>query len=362
MALITQKPNIRNAWATTGSLGSPSIDRILEGWVQEIPPSETANWVENRQDLALRYLFQEGFAGWDENFEYGEKSLTKYDGKVYIASAYNVGKQPDVETDIWTIAFDEYGASAAVQAIVEQILNDEGFLTLYVSKANPVMDGVAKAPAFQAAVGAPSTIKGENEVGHAFQDDDNTGLFRVGVTPNARLHLMKDGVTKALVPTGSEPLTSNDKTIVTTEHLKLALDELKLQMNALNEKTRVQVGASIITINSANPSTYLGYGTWELDCQGRAIVGLSSSTSPTIPEWVKIVDSEFGSYTHQQTIDEMPAHDHFLDGRYQDGGAGGVQAGNNSVSNVVRTKQTGGGNPFNIVQPSQTKFVYTRIG
>ena len=122
MAIITQKPNIKNTWAYDGSRNEPSIDEILTGWVQQIPPHERANWIEYRQDLAIKYLFQEGFAEWDSSFEYNLNSLTKYNGAIYYSlTANNVGHQPDIDGVNWRVAFDRAGSSADVKAIVDKI-------------------------------------------------------------------------------------------------------------------------------------------------------------------------------------------------------------------------------------------------
>lgn len=367
MSVVTQKPNIRNSWAAAGTVVIPDIDRILGGWVEEIPPSEIANWIENRQDLCLRYLFQEGFAVWDAQFEFSETSLTKYNGVVYMAKVLNTNKQPDANPDVWEIAFDKYGASAAVKEIVDKIVNEAGFLTHYVLKSNPEMTGVAKAPAFQASVGFPSTTKGGNTVGLTFQGDDNSGLFRSGSEPNARLGLFKDGNLLGLVPTGTEDVNSNNETLVTTAFLKRVID-------ARFSSTLIQVGASLITSNPANPADYLGYGTWELDCQGRSIVGVSTSTSPAIPEWAKIVNNIFGEYNHLLTIQELPTFqtqvEMYRSGNVPTGGNWTRTGNTNGFANdsstdsagFMKSEPIGGGQAISLVQPSHTKYVYTRVG
>ena len=46
MSTLNQKPNVGAVWASAGSLGAVDVDRIQEGWVEEIPPSEVANWID----------------------------------------------------------------------------------------------------------------------------------------------------------------------------------------------------------------------------------------------------------------------------------------------------------------------------
>ena len=124
------------------------------------------------------------------------------------------------------------------------------------------------------------------------------------------------------------------------------------------------VGISIITNNPVNPATYLGFGQWGRDCEGRAIVGVTTDITANSPDWVKTVDSEFGEYDHQITVDEMPTHDHnngivysgngHIEGYFQ----GAPQVDNYSLN---RTTAVGGDQPHNNVQPSKTKFIFTRI-
>lgn len=358
MSIITQKPNVRNSWATTGNLGSPTIDRILEGWVEEIPPSNIFNWLDNRQDTAIKYIFQEGFAEWDENFEYNLNSLTKYEGKVYLSKSLNTGKQPDIFPDVWGIAFDEYGASALVQETVEKILNQEGFLSLYVSKANPVMDAPANAPSFKAESGQPSTTQGQNPFGFSFENDDHTGFYKIGTSPNERLAFYEKGILKGLIPVGNETTSSYDATLVTTKFLKDYVDQ-KLQASL------IQVGMSIITQDPRDPFEYLKYGTWELDCQGRAIVGFSRSTSPDVPEWTKNVNATGGAY---KVNVNFPNDGWEKDGSQIQTSVSGrlvVGSGQTEIKEILESltqaseMQT---QVLDLAQPSQTKYVYTRVG
>ena len=172
MAVIPSKPNTKLMWASQGNRAEPTSDKQLEGWVQEIPPHEMENWVQYKQDLAIKYLYQEGIPEWDSSFEYNTTSYVKFQGVIYKlkdgAEVPNIGKQPNVETVSWEIAFEPYGASSPLAEEIRKIKELEGYLSLYVSKANPVMDGIALAPEFQ------STSQG----GFTFQDTGtDTGMF-----------------------------------------------------------------------------------------------------------------------------------------------------------------------------------------
>ena len=144
------KPNTKLMWASQGNRAEPTSDKQLEGWVQEIPPHEMENWVQYKQDLAIKYLYQEGIPEWDSSFEFNTTSYVKYNGVIYklkdAAEVPNVNKQPDIETTSWEIAFEPYGASSPLAEEIRKIKELEGYLSLYVSKANPVMTGIATAP------------------------------------------------------------------------------------------------------------------------------------------------------------------------------------------------------------------------
>ena len=141
MAVISSKPNTKLPWASQGSRGEPTSDKQLEGWNQEIPPHEIENWIQYKQDLATKYLYQEGIPEWDSSFEYNTTSYVKYNGVIYKlkseAEVPNTAKQPDIETTSWEIAFEPYGSSSPLAEEIRKIKELDGYLSLYVSKANP---------------------------------------------------------------------------------------------------------------------------------------------------------------------------------------------------------------------------------
>ena len=353
MAVISSKPNTKLPWASQGNRAEPTSDKQLEGWVQEIPPHEMENWVQYKQDLAIKYLYQEGIPEWDSSFEFNTTSYVKYNGVIYklkeAAEVPNVNKQPDVETTSWEIAFEPYGASSPLAEEIRKIKELEGYLSLYVSKASPVMDGIATAPEFQA-----TTIGG-----HTFQGAGaDTGLF---LNSNNEPEIKINNVTKATVRS-SPSLTSADTTLVTTAMLQ--------QFKNYLFNTMFPIGISIITQDPRNPSEYLGFGKWERDLEGRALVGYSSDVTNETPDWKKSVNNEFGKDLHTLTLEETPTHDHSENGynvllkitgnntaRDTDNTAGEPSL----TDGVGRIKSNGGGQPHNNVQMSKVKFIWTRI-
>ena len=353
MTVISSKPNTRLPWASQGNRAEPSSDKQLEGWNQEIPPHEIENWVQYKQDLAIKYLYQEGIPEWDSSFEFNTTSYVKYNGVIYklkeAAEVPNINKQPDIETTSWEIAFEPYGASSPLAEEIRKIKELEGYLNLYVSKANPVMTGIATAPEFQA------TADG----GHTFQDTGtDTGLF---LNDNNEPEFRINNTTKAVVR-NNPSLQSSDNTIVTM----VMLQEFKA--NLLN--VQFPIGISIITQDPRNPAEYLGFGSWERDLEGRALVGYSSDVTANTPDWKKGVNNIFGSDNHTLRVEEIPAHTHVA---RQGGDANNVVppvnglalsgTSNGGVSKAADTaiESSGGSQPHSIVSQSKVKFIFTRV-
>ena len=346
---VANRPDVQNIWGSEGGITTPSLEQVLSGWKQnQIPPSDVANFLQNKIENAVAYFLQVGISDWHTETEYRVGSLVRVGSTVYLSKAVNLGKNPTLQanTAFWGIAFDPYGANNDIRAIVTDILNTEGYLTKYVSKANPVMDAKAKAPQFESDVG----ING----GFGFKNTSNSVR-----SLSDELHLVVGGNVMGRVKSVPATLEMNDSTLVTVELLKAELDKVK-------KASEIPIGWSVITSNPKPPSdvAQLGYGTWTLDCQGKAIVGLSKSTAVEQPQWTKDVDSVFGEYTHRLTEPELPKLNP------------NIQLGDGVTSGETTTISAGGGLinlfdkqsfpvigndvPHNNVQPSQVKYVWTR--
>lgn len=357
---IYTRPENTTIWAENGNISLPTTEKQEQGWVTEKPPSEMMNWIHNKQDKGIAYLLQEGISAWDAETEYSIGAITKYNDTVYKAKLQNLNKQPDTNPANWEIAFDIYGAAAEVQADLDNIKTTDEALPFYVRKAAPVMTAKAIGTSFSANAGLPNSDNSSN-TGHSFVNDGDSGLFKDGsdvvITSENRL--------VARFPAATIPQTDSSFNIATTQWVKDALNNVVASLNASIEAIRVPVGNSIISSNPNNPATYFNYGTWELDVQGRALVGVSNSTSNAVPEWVKSVNQQSGDYLHTLTRDELPS----IDVKYER--FTGAQSGTFPITNMdgnglmrysEPTTVSSGGNsqPFNIVQPSKTKFIWTR--
>lgn len=68
---------------------------------------------------------------------------------------------------------------------------------------------------------------------------------------------------------------------------------------------KIQVDGLYISATDDDPATTLGYGTWEAWGLGRALVGVGDNGEH---DWLP--DEERGSFEHQLTAGEIPAHGH----------------------------------------------------
>ncbi len=142
-------------WASGGSKTAPSNVKIQTGWIVEKPEFEKMNWVQNRQDDSLAYLFQMGVPEWDSAVEYQYsatyKSYVQRNGLVYKALQVGTNKDPASEAAYWTIAFDDKGAAATVQSNLTTHITNYGTLASLsnAATARTNLDVYSKAEAAQ---------------------------------------------------------------------------------------------------------------------------------------------------------------------------------------------------------------------
>lgn len=116
--------------------------------------------------------------------------------------------------------------------------------------------------------------------------------------------------------------------------------------------TQLPVGSIYMNkTNSANPSTYLGYGTWTA-IEGYVVAGYKSGDPNFGTAGVTV-----GSATHTLTTAEIPSHTHSANAPGSDPGAWGLTAGSSygTVSGA-----TGGGGSHNNIQPTLVAYVWER--
>lgn len=324
MVGIVNKPDINyGIWASNGDVAVPSSEKVEIGHIVEKPKKEIVNWIENRQDQFMAYLNQVGIPEWDSKTTYKSNvSFVNRSGTVYKAKSQNIDKDPTLNQDIWEISWATYSDFYNLSNRVNKIENEEGYLDLYVSKANPVFNVDTK--------------------GIGYGNEDLTSGF---IFNNGNPSVKRDNEIIAEF-SGNK----SGKDVVTYEDLK--------------ELLKIKVGDLYTTTVNENPSTRLGYGTWVRFAEGRTLVGFSGSVSNTIPEWVKTSGSEFGEYEHALTADENGKHDHEINLRSNGGttadNASDVIKSSTPIGYNFKTSPSGLGTPHNNVQPSKVVFIWLR--
>lgn len=118
MPNIAKPANMSSIWASAGSSVAPSAAKIAQGWVVELPPYQTANYIANRTDTFTAHANQHGIPQWDSTTEYqGGTSYTKgSDGIIYKAISTNTNLDPSnpLNSAFWARAFEVYGSVQVV--------------------------------------------------------------------------------------------------------------------------------------------------------------------------------------------------------------------------------------------------------
>ena len=117
------------------------------------------------------------------------------------------------------------------------------------------------------------------------------------------------------------------------------------------------IGSIYLSVNNVNPTNLFG-GTWIAFGTGRTLVGVDTSQIE-----FNTVEKTGGEKTHTLTINEMPSHNHDSNGwaSVTDGsGKYNVFGAMNGGGKLVPTRNTGGGQPHNILQPYVTCYMWKR--
>lgn len=122
------------------------------------------------------------------------------------------------------------------------------------------------------------------------------------------------------------------------------------------------IGTIYESVKPDSPSTFMG-GTWSRFGNGKVLVGVDENDAD-----FNTVNKTGGEKKHTQTIAEMPSHTHSGDNGKQfhyytassgETGGDGVNSGTTFKSSA-NTGATGGGQPFNILQPYVTIYRWQR--
>ena len=89
------KPNMTIAWSFNGTNVKPSDTKINQGWIAEKPPFQSMNWIQNRADVFIQHVNEEGIPRWDSISNYIVNSIVKgSDGELYRSLTVNSNIDP----------------------------------------------------------------------------------------------------------------------------------------------------------------------------------------------------------------------------------------------------------------------------
>ena len=180
-----------------------------------------------------------------------------------------------------------------------------------------------------------------------------------GATAGHKIHVVQND------PNGEAAFLSAPQNLADVPDKSAARTNLELLTDAtyldalwqLMNQRQYPVGEIYTTRRSGNPSSLLGFGTWERYAQGRVLAGFDEADSSFNAQ-----DKTGGAKVHTLSIAEMPAHTHEVraglfnsttDGNFVD--TVPTAQGANPV-----TTSTGGGQAHNNLQPYITVFMWKR--
>ena len=117
------------------------------------------------------------------------------------------------------------------------------------------------------------------------------------------------------------------------------------------------VGSIYMSVNSENPATTFGFGTWVAWGTGRVPVGIDSGDTD-----FDTAEETGGEKTHQLTISEMPSHNHTSSGTSRGlsktvSGSYTVASGTFAITDII---SQGGNLAHNNLQPYITCYMWKR--
>ena len=108
------RPSLTYKWAGGGDIATPTSSKISLGWIAEKPSYAYWNFIENRQDQAIAYLYQQGIPEWDAAIEYQNgSSFVSRSGNIYVSIQTGTNKDPSSEAAYWKLYGKKFVAAPA---------------------------------------------------------------------------------------------------------------------------------------------------------------------------------------------------------------------------------------------------------
>lgn len=183
-------------------------------------------------------------------------------------------------------------------------------------------------------------------------DTDNDGIVDNAKKVNGHT-VNKDVPANAKFTDTTYSNASTTKDGLMSKEDKTKLDNIGNTIDIL--KTVFPIGSTYITQDNINPSTVLGFGTWER-LKGRICVGLDEND-----EYFNEIGKTGGETKHEMTVEELVEHVHDIEASTpyasENTGYFGLNTFEGYAENPVRTMngakatKTGASQPFNVTQP-----------
>ena len=188
MAEIIQKPSRMNEiWANQGDKVYPGIDKTDQGWIEEVPPHEWFNYLDNKRDAFAAHVNQMGIAVHDMETTYiAGRSVTQgSDGQWYKCKITNQGQDPvTAPAGYWElvplgvndalslkryVGYDRYASDFVSEVNRRYYLSQPLILTLPSEHSAGDVVTVSKSPLITATIAAPAGQKVVTSLG-SFDD------------------------------------------------------------------------------------------------------------------------------------------------------------------------------------------------
>lgn len=275
MPNITKPTGMSTIWALSGVKTPPSDSKIAQGWVVELPPYQTANFIENKQDQFNAHVNMHGVPVWDSATEYqGGLSYVKgSNGTLYKCLQTNTNSDPTnpLNSNNWAVAFENFGSVAAVQNQLNTHITNYGTLSALTSAST-------------ARSNLSVWSRTESDVRYAFTAGSAAQVFSVAAATLGS-HAVRLDQIPTLVPYATEA-TPGISRIATSLQASAGTDDLTFITPLKGAQTYLRRSLNLSDLNSvAAARTNLGLGTIATESAGsflRASNNLSDVANTTI--------------------------------------------------------------------------------